>query len=73
MAREWSDDDVRAEIAAAVKIVREDREKAEYQRLHGMYGAPEGQPPVPPEKEPPEPVKKRGIWWGEQLSEGTES
>jgi hypothetical protein len=41
--KKWTDEEVQAEIQAAVKIVAEDREKAEYARLHERYGkAPEG-------------------------------
>jgi hypothetical protein len=40
--KKWTDEEVQAEIQAAVKIVAEDREKAEYARLHERYGkAPE--------------------------------
>jgi len=71
--REWTDDEVKAEIAAAVRIVAEDRERAEYTRLHEKYKPdpdtdPAGNGKTPPPKkdgddgEPPKP--KRGLWWG---------
>jgi len=82
--KEWTDEEVKAEIAAAVKIVNDDREKAEYDRLHGKYGqSPSGDsgnptgdgPAAPPKKEgegesnvDPS-AKKRGLWWGEALDE----
>jgi hypothetical protein len=73
--KQWTDAEVQAEIAAAVKIVAEDREKAHYHTLHSKYG---GEPPTPPEgdKTPPKkepnpegesgngPEKTRSIFWG---------
>jgi hypothetical protein len=81
--REWTDEEVRAEIAAAVAIVREDRDREHYKTLHEKYGeSPSGDggnppshgPPAPPKKEGEgEPNvdagKKRGLWWGEALNE----
>jgi hypothetical protein len=77
--REWTDEEVQAEISAAVKMVAEDRERAEYNRLHGLYGAkPDGDdkgdgktpPPKKDDKKdgPPEGdgKKRRSVWWGEQ-------
>jgi hypothetical protein len=82
MGKQWTDEEVRAEIAAAVKIVREDRERAEYTRLHATYGASSGDngnnqpnngPPAPPKKEEEGEgesiVAKRSIWWGDSLNE----
>jgi hypothetical protein len=37
--KEWTDDEIRAEIKDAVRIVAEDREKARYLELHSRYGA----------------------------------
>ena len=71
--KEWTDDEVKAEIAAAIKIVNEDRERASYKSLHEKYG---GEPPKPDgEKTPPkidkpegeggkEPEKTKRIFWG---------
>ena len=43
MAKKWTDEEVQEEIKNAVKIVQEDRERADYARLHERYGkAPEG-------------------------------
>ena len=74
MAKEWTDEEVQAEIQAAVKIVAEDRERAEYNRLHGVYGpkevdAEDGKTP-PPKKEDKKttedaPKKRKSMWWGE--------
>lgn len=71
-SKEWTDDEVEAGIADAVKIVREDREKAEYVRLHGLYGNQpdpddKGNNPPPKKKDDPEPKKSRSLWWGESL------
>jgi len=72
--REWTDEEVQAEIAAAVKIVAEDKERAQYLALHERFGAkPDdsnqdpGKTP-PPAKDDPKPddkPKKRSLWWGE--------
>ena len=78
MAKEWTDDEVREEISAAVKIVQADKERAEYNRLHGLYGTKsdsEDNPDdkqdddkVPPPKKEGSPQdktngRKRSIWW----------
>lgn len=68
--KDWTDEEIRAEIGAAVKMVAEDKEKIEYQRLHGKFSTPPTKdgPQPPPEKDPPtDPPekKKRSIWWGE--------
>lgn len=71
--KEWTDEDVRAEIAEAVRIVAEDREKARYRELHGKYGSGD-QPPAddgngpkpPPAKDEPSKPKKRTLYWGER-------
>jgi hypothetical protein len=74
VAKEWTDDEIKAEIKRCHDIVREDRERASYTSLHEKYGKPayEGQTEVeggpPPRKDPPEksePKKKRSIWFGE--------
>ena len=83
MAREWTDEEVRAEIAEAVRIVREDQEKATYKSLHEKYGEkaepPDGkkggkEPPPPKEDggEPDKPKGKRSLWWGDRLNEESE-
>jgi hypothetical protein len=69
MAKEWTDDEIRAMIADSRKIVEEDRERGQYATLHEKYGAkpPEPKDPKapPPKQEPdPEPEKKarRPLW-----------
>jgi hypothetical protein len=73
MAKEWSDDEISAEIKRCHDIVREDRERAQYTTLHERFGKTEtdteteGKPPPAKETGPegdPKP-KKRSIWWGE--------
>lgn len=81
--RKWTDDEVKAEIAAAVKIVNEDRERAAYNSLHAKYGGgkpsgndddsdPKG-PPAPPAKDSPdgdgEKPKRKSLWWGDTLDD----
>lgn len=65
----WTDDDVKAEIREAVRIVHEDRQRATYAELHERFGDKPRDPddPKPPPKEPTlDDVKpKRSIWWGE--------
>jgi hypothetical protein len=69
--KEWTDDEVQAEIREAVRIVNEDRERATYKSLHERYGKESTDPPgTPPKKEgdadPPEGNKKsKSLYWGE--------
>ena len=84
MARKWTDEEVQAEIKAAVAIVTQDREKAQYLALHERYGSKDdpGKDPAkdgptpPPAKDgdpPPEPTeKKKSLWWGDALGDGDE-
>jgi hypothetical protein len=77
MVRKWTDEEVQAEIKAAVAIVNEDRERATYQTLHERFGtnndpgndSGNGGPPAPPKKDAdadPEPTApKKGLWWGD--------
>jgi hypothetical protein len=83
--RKWTDDEVKAEIREAVRIVTEDREKATYATLHEKYGNKDAPNPddskdgdkskSPPRKEgEPEPdldrsKQKRSLFWGDQLNE----
>jgi len=74
--REWTDDEVKAEIAAAVKIVAEDRERATYAELHGKYGAPvnpedkgDGKTPPPAKDKEDDKPPKTSLWWGKQEGE----
>lgn len=69
MAKDPTDDEVRALISECVEIVKTDRERAHYQELHGKYGAkPEGEgeagegdpPPAKPVTE--EPKEEYGLW-----------
>lgn len=86
MPRDWTDDEIAAEIAKNVKIVAEDRERADYTRLHEKYKqTPENTPPgdgkaPPPPKadgspgDPPAgpPKPKRSLWWGEAIEDPPE-
>lgn len=75
MAKEWTDDEVQEAIRDAVKIVAADKERAEYERLHGLYGQKQEEnedqgdgktPPPKKDKEDKTPPKgKRSLWWGE--------
>ena len=74
-------DEAKAEIAAAVKILREDgvhihKSYAAFQKSLGdkPEGKPEVKPvedkptegePPPPKPEPVEKPKKKGLWWGD--------
>jgi hypothetical protein len=68
MAKEWTDDEVKAEIAEAIAIVREDRFEA-YVRSRTNASTdqnpPTGSPPAP-NGNPATPPKKKGLFWGEQ-------
>lgn len=76
MPKEWTDEEVRAEIAAAVSIVREDRfEKFVRSKIgpadQGNGNGP-ADPKTPPRGEPaanPADKKKKSLWWGEELDE----
>jgi hypothetical protein len=70
--KEWTDEEVQAEIAEAVRIVNEDRERATYKSLHERYGKESTDPPgTPPKKEEGDPKpegdkkKSRSLYWGE--------
>ena len=80
----WTDEEVQNEIKAAVAIVNEDRERADYARLHGKYGqqdngdGKEGEkqedksPPAKQDQEDPKDQgkkQKRSIWWGDVSDE----
>jgi hypothetical protein len=77
MAKEWTDEEVQAEIREAVRIVHEDRERATYQQLHERFGqkpSPSGDPkdgknPPPPKDggDQPPTQKRKSLWWGERL------
>ena len=66
-------DEAKAEIADAVRIVREDRQFSMLQKLSGSKESAtppdpsKGNPPPPkdPATEPPSP-KKAGLWWGDR-------
>jgi hypothetical protein len=54
------------EIAAARRILREDRMLRKLDRHFPDEPDPDpDKPPAPPAKDPPEPPVKRGVWWGE--------
>lgn len=71
MAKEWTDDEVTAEIKAAVQIVAEDRLfKGLSEKLRGSSNPPGNDPsnapnPPPSGGNPPTP-KKKGLFWGEE-------
>lgn len=71
-------DEAKAEIAAAIAIVREDRfERFVRGRLSGPSSDtdPKAGDPPPPKpgdpvpSDPSNPVKKRGLYWGDSSSE----
>lgn len=76
-------DAAKAEIAEAVRIVREDKQHAMLRDIHTRTSPPsepeptkdpakdpEKSPTPPPAKDPVEPPenKKSGLWWGDRLS-----
>ena len=72
--KQWDDDEIREEIAAAVKIVAEDRERVRYRELHERYGDHvdptqddgDGSGKPPPKRDAPEGKSgKRRLYWGE--------
>jgi hypothetical protein len=74
MAKEWTDEEIAAEIKRCHDIVREDKDRASYTTLHERFGKTEtdteeqtegGPPPKKNTKEEGIPKKKRSIWWGE--------
>ena len=72
MAKEWTDEEVQALIRESVNIVKEDREREHYTKLHEKYGKQEppkdpGEGDPPPPKDPPaDPPVKRSLWWGDR-------
>lgn len=81
MTREWTDDEVSAEIAKAVQIVREDRleqflrTRFKVAEENHQSPKPDGPTPPPPKKvkdDSPEkqPPARKSIWWGEASTEG---
>lgn len=77
MAWNPTEDEMKALISESVSIVREDREREHYGRLHEKYGQkqedPEPEPgegDPPPKKDPPaEPPKKPGLWFGNRTND----
>lgn len=60
---------IKREIAAARRILREDRILAKLNKAYpDEPPADPNAPPAPPRKDPPEPKVKQGIWWGENAS-----
>lgn len=55
MAKDWTDEEVRAMIADSVRIVHEDRERTTYKSLHEKYGTKQepAQETEPKEGDPP--------------------
>lgn len=69
MAREWTDDEVQAEIDKAVQIVREDKQ---YKMLSDLHSRGNGNPNSSPNDPPPSggngnptDKKKKSLFWGE--------
>jgi len=74
---EMTPDQIRAEIAEARRMVREDKilvgQKAIHAKLSKVYPdepeIPEGTPPAPPAGDPPaNPPKRTSKWWGDAIS-----
>lgn len=66
MSTEPTEAIIRREIAAARRILREDKILAKLGKAFpDEPPADPNAPPAPPKKDPPEPPVKRGIWWGE--------
>lgn len=67
MAREWTDEEVKKEIADAVQIVREDRLESFLRKRFTPTNDPDNPPPTPPPSngDNPPATKKRGLWWGD--------
>ena len=58
---------IKREIAAARRILREDKILAKLGKAFPDEPVTDpNAPPAPPPKDPPEPKKPRGVWWGEQ-------
>jgi hypothetical protein len=74
-AKEWTDEEVQAEIREAVHIVREDRFEKFVRGKVGGATPPAGGPTPPPGKpgDPPaEPKPKRkALWWGDALEDAS--
>jgi hypothetical protein len=69
MGKEWTDEEVSAEIAKAVQIVREDRiDTLIRSRLSAQppekNGTENNPPPSGDGNNPANPGKKKGLWWG---------
>lgn len=72
MAKEWTDEEIQAEIKKNFEIVREDRERKAYLELHERFKPQEGEDKggsnPPPKKEKGEegepPKTKKSLWWG---------
>lgn len=68
-------DAAKAEIADAIRIVREDKHNSMLREMHGKVigpTSPPGTPQPPPQGEPPvEPpaTKKHGLFWGDRVEE----
>lgn len=75
MAKEWTEEEVRKLISESAQILREDRDKETYGRLHEKYGqkpedkAEPGEGDPPPKKEAVKPPAKRSIWFGERIND----
>ena len=71
MPKDWNDDDVKAEIAAAVAIVREDKFEAFVRtKLAPTPNDPNnpgnsGNPGNDNPNDPGTPKGKKSLWWGE--------
>lgn len=71
MAREWTDDEVKKEIAEAVQIVREDRLETFIRgRFASTNNDPNNNPNTPTDSGGGNPTDtgqkpKKGLWWGD--------
>lgn len=72
MAKEWTDDEVKSEIAEAIRIVREDRFEAFVRSRVPSNNDPNSNPGSPPPSNGGNPdangggeKKRKSLWWGE--------
>ena len=57
---------IKREIAAARRIIREDKILAKLNKAYPDEPKTDpNAPPAPPAKDPPAPTVKKGLWWGE--------